>query len=113
MTKVLYVVMSGKEAEQKFDMAVVSAVRMVENKMVDKFKMIFFGPSEELLAHATGERAERIKKLIGYGAVDSACINVAQNMKIDNELKVRGIALEGYSSRIVALLREGFTPITF
>ncbi len=113
MTKVLYVVMSGKEAEQKFDMALASAVRIVENKMVEKLKMIFFGPSEELLAHSTGERAERIKKLIGYGAVDSACINIAKNMKIDNELKVQGIALEGYSSRMVALLGEGFTPVTF
>lgn len=113
MTKVLYVVMSGKEDEQKFDMALVSALRLTENKMAEKVKLLFFGPSELLLAHATGERAERVRKLIEYGAVDSACVNLAQNMKIEGELKTQGISLEGYSSRLVALLAEGFTPVTF
>ncbi len=113
MTKILYVVMSGSEAEQKFDLALISALRMTENKMVEKVKLLFFGPSEILLAHAKGERAERIKKLIGYGVVDSACIMIAQNNKIDVELKTQGISLEGYSSRLVALLGEGYTPVTF
>jgi hypothetical protein len=113
MTKVLYIVMSGKEAEQRFDMAITSALRMTENKMVEKVKLLFFGPSELLLASATGERAEKIKKLVGYGVVDSACIFIAQNAKIDTELKLQGINLEAYSGRMVALLGEGYTPISF
>ncbi|MCL6002858.1 MAG: hypothetical protein M0Z77_01340 [Thermoplasmatales archaeon] len=113
MTKVLYIVMSGKEAEQRFDMALISATRIAENKMVENLKVLFFGPSELLLSQATGERAEKIKKLIELGVVDSACVMIAKNMNIETELKTRGINLEGYSSRFVALLGEGYTPVTF
>ncbi len=113
MTKLLYVVMSGKEAEQKFDMAITSAGRIAEKKLAEKVKIIFFGPSELLLAQATGERAEKLKKLIGDGIVDSACVNIAQNMKIDVELKAQGILLEGYSAGMMNLLNEGYVPVTF
>ncbi|MEM0133687.1 MAG: hypothetical protein QXU18_00450, partial [Thermoplasmatales archaeon] len=113
MTKVLYIVMSGKEAEEKFDLALISATRMLENSMVEKVKLLFFGPSEILLAHASGERAQKIKKLIGMGAVDSACSGVAKEINVEAELKILGVNLERYSSRLVALLNEGYTPITF
>ena len=113
MTKILYLVMSGKEAEQKFDMAIISALRMIENKRVEKMKLLFYGPSETLLAQVTGERAETIKKLIGYGAVDSACTMFAKNMKIENELNVLGVPLEAYGQRLAALLGEGYIPVSF
>lgn len=36
MTKLLYIEMSGKEAEQKFDMAITSAGRIAEKKLAKK-----------------------------------------------------------------------------
>ena len=48
MTKLLYIVMSCKEAEQKFDMVITSVGRIAEKKLAEKVKIIFFGPSELL-----------------------------------------------------------------
>ncbi len=45
--------------------------------------------------------------------MDSACVNIAQNMKIDVELKAQGILLEAYSARMMNLLNEGYVPVTF
>lgn len=113
MTKLLYIVMSGEEAEHRFDSALGSAIRIVENKMVDELKVLFYGRSELLVAKASGDRAERIKKLIEYKVVDSACIAIARNLAIETELETRGVALDRYSSRLTTLLKEGYTPISF
>jgi|YelNatPaOPRAMG01_1025707.scaffolds.fasta_scaffold00552_20 hypothetical protein len=113
MTKLLYVIISGQEAEEKFDIALISAIRMVENKRVEKMKILFFGRSELLVARATGDRAEKIRKLIQLGVIDSACTMVAKNFNIEEELKVRGVPLEGYGTRLATLLDEGYVPLSF
>jgi hypothetical protein len=113
MTKLLYVVLSGEDAEEKFDNALISAIRMVENKRVEKMKILFYGQSELLVAKATGERAEKIKKLIQFGVIDSACTMVAKRMNIEEGLKIQGIPLEGYGARLAALLDEGYVPLSF
>ncbi len=113
MTKVLYLIVSGDDAPQKFDVAINTAVRMVENKRFDEFKVLFLGPSEVTMAKATGQRKETIKKLIESGAVDSACVAMAKNSGVEEELKLMGVQLEPYGARLAHYLQNGFQVITF
>lgn len=113
MTKVLYLVLSGEEAPTRFDVAIYSAMRMYENKTFESIKVLFLGESETLVARATGERAQNLKKLIDGGVIDSACVGVAKSKKIENEIKLQGIRLENYRDRISEFLSQGYMVISF
>ncbi|MCL5681019.1 MAG: DsrE family protein [Candidatus Thermoplasmatota archaeon] len=113
MTKVLYLVLSGEDSPQKFDLAIISGLRSIENKRFEDLKLLFFGPSENMLAKAKGERAENIKKLIEMKAVDSACVAVAKNNGIENDLKLLGVSQEPYGARLAHFLSEGYAVVTF
>lgn len=113
MTKVLYLVMSGEEATTRFDMAIYSAMRLNEEKRFESLKVLFFGDSEALVANATGDRAQNLKKLIDSGVIDSACIGIAKSRNIAIEIQDKGISLENYRDRISYYLSEGFSVISF
>lgn len=113
MTKLLYLVTSGDDAPQKFDLAINTALRMMDNKRFEDIKLLFLGPSESTLVKASGERLETIKKLINLGAIDSACVNFAKTMGIENELKLLGINEEPYGSRLAYYLDKGYSVVTF
>lgn len=113
MTKVLYLVMSGEDAPSKFDIAIYSAMRFNEEKRFDSIKVLFFGESEAFAAKATGTRADNLKKLIDGGVIDSACVGIAKNRNIGNELIELGIVLENYRDRLEYFLSEGYTVISF
>ncbi len=100
MTKLLYLVISGEDAPQRFDLAINTALNISENKRVEDIKILFLGPSESFAAKATGSRAETIKKLADKKVVDSACVNFAKNMGIEENLKILGINQEPYGQRI-------------
>ncbi len=112
MTKLLYLVMSGAEAEQRFDLALISAQRIFENRVAEKIKVLFYGPSETLVAKATGDRTEKIKKLLEESVIDSACRGVAERNGIESQLMTHGIPLESYSKRLVSFINEGYTVIS-
>lgn len=113
MTKLLYLVISGEEAQQRFDLAINTALNLVDNKRVDDLKILFLGPSEALAAKATGNRAEVIRKLAEKKVIDSACVNFAKNMGIEDSLKLLGINEEPYGVRISNLVSQGYSVITF
>lgn len=113
MTKVLYLVMSGEEAPTRFDTAIYSAMKLNEEKRFESLKVLFFGDSEILLAKATGQRAEYLKKLIEEGVVDSACVGVAKSRDIAVEIQQKGVSLENYRDRISYYISEGYMVISF
>lgn len=113
MTKLLYLVLSGEDAPQRFDLAINTAMNLIDNKRVEELKILFLGPSESFAAKATGNRAEIIKKLAERKIIDSACINFAKNMGIEDNLKILGINEEPFGQRISALLSQGYSVITF
>ncbi len=113
MTKLLYLVTSGDDAPQKFDLAINTALRMIENKRFEDIKLLFLGPSEATLAKASGERKDIINKLINLGAIDSACVAFAKNMGIEAELKLMGINQEPYGARLKYYLENGYHVVSF
>ncbi|MCL4447120.1 MAG: hypothetical protein M1161_02995 [Candidatus Thermoplasmatota archaeon] len=113
MTKVLYLVMSGEEAPTRFDMAVYSAMKLDEEKRFESLKILFFGESESILAKATGDRAQNLKKLIDAGVIDSACVGIAKRKNIVLEIQDKGVTLENYRDRISYYLEQGYSVISF
>ncbi len=113
MTKLLYLIISGEDAPQRFDLAINTALNIFENKRVEDIKILFLGPSESFAAKATGSRAEAIKKLSDKRVIDSACLNFAKNIGIEENLKILGINQEPYGQRISYLLSQGYSVVTF
>ena len=113
MSKVLFLIVSGKESEEKVNSALISAARIVKSKRFDDFKLLFFCPSEEYIAHLHGEAVDAFRSLVEEHAIDSACSAVAQKKKVDETLSSIGVNLAPFGERLAYFVNMGYTIITF
>jgi len=113
MAKVLYLITSGDDSPMKFEIAITSALRAIENKRYEDVKVIFFGPSQSYLVKAPDYVKKNVEKLISIGAVGSACTAVSERLNIKDSLQSMGIRLHPVGERIALYVNNGYEVLTF
>jgi hypothetical protein len=110
MAKVLFLIISGDE---KMDLALTMAVNAISKKFYDDLKIVFFGPSEERLLRLQGASKDNFEKLLSSGAIDSSCVNYANNRNIKEELSKLSIKLLPAGERVSQYINNGYEVVTF
>lgn len=113
MAKALFLILAGKENPARADLGMISASRSIDKKRYDDLKVIFFGASEEYITELSGPALDAFKILYNAGAVDSACIAVADRMGKKDKLESMGIKLLPAGERIAHYVNEGYQVISF
>ncbi|MDG7036620.1 MAG: hypothetical protein JRN37_05965 [Nitrososphaerota archaeon] len=111
--KALFLLLSGKESPEKFRIGLRAAARSVAAKRYDDLKIVFFGPSEELIGELKDEDLQNFESLFKAGAIDSACIAEAQHYNVEEKLKNKGVVLGHAGERIAFYVNSGYTVISF
>ena len=112
MTKVLFVLTSGKETPEKSRMALVMVSRQVNAKRYEDVKVLLYGTAEEFVATGEGPIAEAFETLIKSGAIDSACVAIAKMYNVDEKLKSKGVELFPFGERLAKYVNDGYQVIT-
>jgi len=110
MAKVVVLIMS---ADEKFDMAIRLAAGAVRAKRYEDLKVIFFGPSQKRLTKLEGDTRDLFQELLKSGAVDSACIGIAERDNIKLDLSNLGLRLAPAGERISHYVNQGYQVISF
>ncbi|MDP8012130.1 MAG: hypothetical protein RAK23_04860 [Thermoplasmata archaeon] len=113
MTKILVIITSGKNDIDKAMSGMAFAYNAKINKYLDDIRIIFFGPSEELIASDIPEVKEMLKKLNSTGMLMLACKSVSDRFNVTTKLTEMGIKIEYIGKIIVDHVKEGFVPMTF
>ena len=113
MAKVLYLIMSGEDSPEKFRLALLSAMVNIEKERFKDLKIMFFGPSQKYMLKAPQELKSLIDRLGKMGAIDSACIMIARELRAEKEFEELGIRLEPAAERLAWYVNNGYQIITF
>ncbi len=111
--KVLIIVSSGEENKEKAIAGMRLAVGLKKNKVSEAVGMLFFGPSERLVAGDDSDINNLLKEATENGINPFACSGIANRDNISLKLTNKQITLEGASKTIGRFLEQGYTPITF
>ncbi len=112
-TKVIFIISSGVEQKEKALSGLRMAINMKVKNRVDDVRILFFGPSEEMIAKGDAVIDQMIKEATEAGIYKTACVFIAENKKVDKALKDKEIKLEPAGEVLAKALKEGFFPITF
>ncbi|ARM75502.1 hypothetical protein [Acidianus manzaensis] len=110
MSKVLFLIMSD---DMKFDLGMRMSYYSFKNKRYDDTKVIFFGPSQKRLTQLDGELKTMFQEMLQNKIIDSACVGVAENMKIKPNLENLGISLMPAGERVAHFVKEGYEIVSF
>ena len=113
MGKVLFLIIAGKEDPERANIGLVNASRSAEAKRYEDLKVIFFGPSEGYITELKGPPLEAFTKLYNLGAIDSACVFIAERSGKKEKLESMGISLKPAGERISHYVNSGYTVLSF
>ncbi len=111
--KVLFLIMAGRDLPGRLSAALAMAANSLKAKRYEDLKVIFFGPSEEYLGELSGQDAENLRYLIDSGAVDSACVSVAEKMGVKEKLAALGLRLYPAGEALSKYVNAGYQVISF
>ena len=111
--KVLIIVSSGEENKEKAMIGMRLAIGLKKNKISEEVGMLFFGPSERLVAGDDSDINNLLKEAADNGINPFACSGIANRDDISVKLASKNISLEGASKTIGRYLESGFVPIPF
>ena len=113
MAKVLFLLVTGKEAPERAKLAVMTASRQVKGGRYEDAKVLLYGPSEEYVTTLQGEEKEAFNEMVKTGLVDSACVGVAKMFGIEMRLQEMGVELLRFGERLAFFVNNGYEVITF
>ncbi|MGC8598726.1 MAG: hypothetical protein ACP5LL_03095 [Thermoplasmata archaeon] len=113
MTKILVIITSGKNEIDKAMAGMSFAYNAKVKGYLDDIRIMFFGPSEELIASENKEILEMLRKLSEAGMFMVACRNVSEKYQVTSRLSTLGIRVDYVGKIIADHVRDGFVPITF
>ena len=112
-TKIIFIISSGVEQKEKALTGLRMAINMKVKKRVADVRVLFFGPSEEMISKGDEMIDQMLKEASDAGIYKTACIFIAQNKKIEDGLISKDVKLEPAGEVLAKALQEGFVPITF
>ena len=110
-SKVFALVCSG-DREVALEVGLVYPFNAAKKGWMDEVKVIFFGPSEKVVANDAEVQA-RVKEILEQGVEVLACKWCADRMGITGKLEAVGIKVEYVGSIISDLLKEGWASLSF
>ncbi len=116
MTENLVVVISsGKEAVEKAKAGMMYTINAKRNGWMDDVKLVFFGPSEELIAdeHQDTEFKKLLQTAREVGLAPMACRSVSERSNITEKLELMGLDVEYIGSIISTYIKKGYQVLVF
>lgn len=111
--KVLVMISSGEESREKTITGMRLAINLKKNNLSDEVNVLFFGPSERLIAKGDKEVDELLGQLFEQKIIPSACKAIAIRDDVNLRLIEKKVELDLASSYIASRLDAGFSLISF
>ncbi len=111
----LVIISSGEEAPDKALTGMMYAVNAKKNNWIENVNLIFFGPSEKMLAKADSESrvSQLLKKAIELGITPVACRAISDGEEISTKLTGLGIDVEYVGTIISSYIKKDYQVLTF
>ncbi len=111
---ILIMINSGKDQKAKIITALNLAIVGKQKGLFDDIKVMFFGPSEQLLAEGDKEVLEMVNNFYKLGDKPMACQVVADNMKITDKLmQVQSLNVTMVGPALADLIAKGYEVLNF
>jgi hypothetical protein len=112
MPSKFFALVSSADREVALEVGLIYPLNAAKKGWMDEVKVIFFGPSEKVVAN-DAEVQGRIKELLEAGVEVLACKWCADRMGISEKLEATGVKVVYVGSIISDLLKEGWASLTF
>lgn len=111
----LVIVSSGEEAPDKAMTGLMYAINAKKNKWLDDVHLMFFGPSEMMVAKARpdSQLGQMLKSAFELGMTPVACKAISDGNSITTELKGLGIETEYVGTILSSYIKKGYQVLTF
>ncbi|MCL4333351.1 MAG: hypothetical protein M1290_05020 [Candidatus Thermoplasmatota archaeon] len=113
MTKILFLLVAGKDFPERANLALMMVSRQIKAKRYEDVKVLLYGPSEEFVAELQGDAKEAFNEIVKAGALDSACSFIAKKYDIELKLQSMNVTLLPFGERLARYVNEGYEVITF
>jgi len=113
VAKVLFLIVAGKEAPERADLAIMTASRQIKAGRYEDTKVLLYGPSEQYISTIKGDVRESFNEIVKAGALDSACVFIAKKFEVDTALQELGVKLLPFGERLAHYVNNGYEVITF
>lgn len=111
--KALIIITSGEEDKEKAVIGMRVAINLKKNGLSNEVNVLFFGPSERLVAKGDKEVDELLIQLFDQKIIPTACKGIAIRDEINTKLLEKKLELDMASGYIARRLDSGFSVITF
>lgn len=112
MPSKFFALVSSADREVALEVGLIYPLNAAKKGWMDEVKVIFFGPSEKVVAN-DAEVQGRVKELLEAGVEVLACKWCADRMGITEKLEATGMKVVYVGSIISDLLKEGWASLTF
>lgn len=99
-------------SEEKGIAGLMYARNAIKNRWLDDVKVVFFGPSEQLVAACDDGLAFFVKEIIALTSC-FACKAISDEKGVSEKLAKVGIEIEYVGTVISDLIREGYIPMVW
>lgn len=113
--KLLVIISSGEEAPDKAMTGMMYAINAKKHKWLDDVNLMFFGPSENMIAKAAPETqiGQMLKQAFDLGMTPIACKAISDGSNLTTELKGLGIETEYVGTIISSYIKKDYQVLTF
>ncbi|MHB1440691.1 MAG: hypothetical protein ACYCSO_06605 [Cuniculiplasma sp.] len=112
-TKIIFIISSGESEKEKALTGLRMAINMKQKNRVSDVRILFFGPSQEMIAKGGEPIDDMLKEATEAGVYKTACVFIAKSKNISDSLISKNINLEPAGEVLANALKEGYVPITF
>lgn len=111
----LVIISSGEEAIDKALTGMMYAVNTKKYNWIENVNLIFFGPSEKMIAKAgsKGEVATLLKTAMDIGITPIACRAISEGEKITEDLEGLGFSVDYVGATISDFIKKDYQVLTF
>lgn len=111
----LVIVSSGEEAPDKALTGMMYAINAKKHEWLDNVSLVFFGPSEKMVAGATpdSQLGQMLKQAIDLGLTPVACKAIADGEGMTTQLQGLGLEVEYVGTIISSYIKKDYQVLTF
>lgn len=111
---VLVIVSSGEEAVEKAMTGMMYAINAKKHNWLDDVNLMFFGPSEKMIAKGANEQVSGLlKQAIELGITPVACRAISDRDEISTSLKGLGVDVEYVGTILSSYIKKDYQVLTF
>lgn len=105
-------VVIGSSDVNKANTGMMYALNALKNKWMEDVKVVFFGPSEELLLE-NPDLQNLLKEYQDIGGISSACKFISDRDELSSSINSLGVKVEFVGQLISNLVKEGYVPMVW